>query len=215
MVQMWRIGGAARKTSRRRSIEKAMRRAAAGGTFDGAQALDEVSSADGKWDWALLGPDPHMLPLAGGGSGSIEGMASVMKQHAHSYGLMRMAFSEGDVTKVFYIFLHAADMDNIKSFAIKERGDAMLMEPKMEAAVRRYIDYDVKIDVNSQRECNVPSIIELLQDELRGRPVSNIISVENYIVPKPQVVEKRSSIKGLSLALPQARIAAQGQATEQ
>merc|ERR1740123_2059153 len=101
-----------------------------------------------------------------------------------------MAFSDGEAdAKVFYIFLHVTDLEHIKSFPIRERGGAMLMEPKMESAMRRYVDIDAKVDVSTQEECNVPFIIEALKGELHTHSFAKFIAVDNYVVPKPQIVE--------------------------
>lgn len=177
---------------RRRSIEKAMRRNEEGGIFDGEEALREVAKVDGKWNWAMVGPDPDDLPLSGGGLGNLSGMQGAMSQHAHSFGLMRLLFRNDSEEKTFYLFVHASDSANIKKFPMRTRGTAMMMEPKMEAAIKKFVPYDAKVDITSQEECTVDNMIAGLLEEERFE-YADLITKDNCVLPVEPTLPRRMS----------------------
>merc|ERR1719414_2584158 len=141
--------------------------------FTGEEALREVAKPDGQWNWALVGPDPVKLPLAGGGPGSVEEMRNSIGKHAHSYGLLRMTFGVGDKAKTKFLFIHAADDIDSGNFTARERGQALATEPAMHKAIYAMSAFAAKAQLHSPDECTVETLIAKLRAVARGLEEKN------------------------------------------
>lgn len=146
--------------------------------FSGEDALSEVGKDDGRWNWALVGPDPERLPLAGGGAKSIEEMRGVFGKQAHCFGLLRMSFGV-DNPETRFLYIHASDDIDSGNFSSVERGKAVAMEPKMEEAIRKFASFSAKIRLHSVEECTVESLVDKLRSVVRGVD-TEILTVENF-----------------------------------
>lgn len=167
--------------NRRANVNKAKNRAAQAGPaiFSGQDALNEVAKDDGLWNWVLIGPDPEVLPLSGGGKGSVDQMRQCIGKHAHSFGLLRMTFGVGADAKIKFMFIHASDPIDSGNYSAVERGQAMGMEPVMDKAIRNYCHFAAKVHVQSPEECTVEHLVSELAKVVRGVDAS-IITVENF-----------------------------------
>lgn len=142
---------------------RAMKRAEDGlAFFSGIPALCEVAKEDGKWSWALVGPDPIGMPLSGGGK-TIEEMQHAIGNHPHAFGLVRMRFGLGDKAQTKFLFIHASVTAGAGKFTMKERGQAMLMEPEMERVIKKFVPFSAKVRINSPEECTADFLIDQLQ----------------------------------------------------
>lgn len=165
---------------KRISVFKAMQRASMVGPsiFTGEEALAEVAKNSGKWNWALVGPNSGSLPLSGGGAGGVEEMRGVISKHPHSFGLLRMAFGFGDLTRTVFIFVHASDALNSGGFSMKERGAAMSIWPAMEAAVNKFTPCTAKVRIQYKAECTVEFLVGKLR-AIRGMD-SSLFTTAGY-----------------------------------
>jgi len=146
--------------------------------FTGEEALREVAKLDGQWNWALVGPDPVKLPLAGGGPGSVEEMRNSIGKHAHSYGLLRMTFGvEAATTKL--IFIHASDPIDSGNFSAAERGRALSVEPEMDKALRRFVAFSAKVTIHTPEDCTAEALVQKLQESKQGVS-GKMLTVENF-----------------------------------
>jgi hypothetical protein len=73
----------------------------------GEAALQEISSGDGKWNWALFGPDPNSMFIAGGAD-SAEGLIEALKARPNEvlYGWIRLAFGDEAHRQTQLVFVH-------------------------------------------------------------------------------------------------------------
>lgn len=138
-----------------------------------------MAKEDGSWDWALVGPDPETLPITGGGSVGLEELHGAAVGHANSFGLLRLHFGTGSSARCKWVFLHVC----VASMAVKERGQAMAIEPKMHKAIHAIRSFSARVQLLSQADCTVEWIVDQLQGALRHQVQdtdSEFISVTNY-----------------------------------
>jgi len=160
----------------------AKRRAEANGPdiFTGVAGLGEVAKIAGRWNWALVGPDPVELPLSGGGKGGIEEMRDSIGKHAHSFGLLRIQFGVGHEAKTKFLFIHASDPIDSGNFTQVQRGKAMAMVSKMEQLILTKAQYTAKIKLENPDECTAENVIAKMQAVVKGMG-SEGLDMENYI----------------------------------
>merc|ERR1712232_1519692 len=70
-----------------------------------AEALKSVGNITGKWNWAVVGADESILPLAGGGSGDFEETHDcIVEQLGKVFvGAIRLNFQNGLAVFVFVL----------------------------------------------------------------------------------------------------------------
>merc|ERR1719189_3526316 len=143
------------------SVDKAKQRAARGlkAFFYGKDALEEVAREEGIWNWALVGPNPDKLPLAGGGNGGVDEMRETVGRYPHSFGLLRMAFGVGDARKTKFCYIHAADDVDSGYFTSRQRGQAMAMEPHMAKVIHDISSVALKVQINCKEDCTIEHVI--------------------------------------------------------
>lgn len=189
-----------RLTVRRKNVSKAKKRAEEEeGFFTGEEALQEVAKDDGKWNWALIGPDHQELPLSAGGSNGIDEIRSAFAMQAHSFGLLRMSFGVEPEAITKWLFVHTVDESNSGNFSRMERGQAAAKAPQMEEALRKFVPYSAKIDLHSPEECTAENLIAKLLSGASGQD-AGLLTVEKFHAavtdwldkhPELQVKEKR------------------------
>lgn len=138
--------------------------------FTGRDALTAVASPDGHWNWALVGPDPECLPLAGGGSGSIDQMRGCLQKTGSAVlcGLLRLDFGTGRFKRSKYVFLNT-NIENLEEVSTAvARGKAIGKLPAMHKALAQFVKYTVQIEITQMEDINVTSIID------RVRKVSTV-----------------------------------------
>jgi hypothetical protein len=136
------------------------------GIFTGDEALKEVAKPDGVWDWALVGPDPTELRLSGGGVGGVEELRDAMYRQAHSFGLLRLVFTQGSSQKTRFIFIHAIDDIDTGNFNMRERGTAMMALSKMEQVIRTFVPISAKVHFTCQDDANTEFLLSRLRQLL-------------------------------------------------
>lgn len=164
--------------------------------FSGEEALREVAKPDGSWDWALLGPDPVKLPLAGGGMGGVDEMAGLVGQAAHSFGLLRMTFGTGAEAKTKCLFIHASDPLDSGNFTQAQHGRALANKPAMMKAVHGIAACAADVNIQSAEECTVENMISKLREEARGAE-AKLITVENFNAAVEQLREEHPEMQVL------------------
>jgi len=137
--------------------------------FSGEDALREVAKEDGRWNWALLGPDTTRLPLSGGGAGSVDEMREAIGNHAHSFGLLRMTFGVGTqvITKFIFVHVHAKGC----------RG--MMWKPQMRTAILRFTSFHSEETFFCPEECTLKPIVYRLRCSSWGVS-AKLITVEDF-----------------------------------
>lgn len=141
--------------------------------------MKEVARADGLWNWALVGPDPIELPLAGGGKGSIEEMRDTIGKFAHSFGLLRVEFGIPPEQKTRYLFIHASDPVDSGKFTAVQRGKAMAVVSKMESFIQGFVTCVAKIKIQSPDECTVENVVGKMLEVVKGMGAEEI-TLENF-----------------------------------
>lgn len=158
--------------------------------YSGDEALREVAKAEGKWCWALVGPDAENLQLSAGGSGPVEDMQEALGNHPCLFGLLRMSFAHEKGVKVKHIFIQASNTDDEDAgFTGRQRGQAMSKGSKMEEIIKKIVNTNVKIEITSTEECTLPWVIRTLQKVVSGFE-ANIVTEENFHKAKELEKEK-------------------------
>merc|ERR1719203_2738096 len=167
-------GRAMDQMTRHAAVETAKQQAEQAGPaiFRGEEALAEVAKLDGLWDWALVGPDPIRLPLAGGGFGGIEEMRAALGKHAHTFGLMRLTFGVGARATAKYLFIHASDSIDSGRFSALKHGQASAVEPQMRDAVYKFAAFSATVHINSAEECTVENLVDKLRDVADSKSIN-------------------------------------------
>lgn len=88
-------------------------------------------------------------------------MRAAFGNHAHCFGLLRMTFGAGQDAVTKFVFVHASDESG--QFSKVQRGKALVMEPEMDAAIRRFAPFSAKVRIHSKEECTVESLVENLR----------------------------------------------------
>lgn len=151
----------------------------------GRQALEAVASPKGQWNWALVGPDPKNLPLAGGGSGSIDEMRECLchqEKSAVLFGLLRLNFGTGRIRVNRHVFVMASGIDEAFSEGgggnMVARGKAMNKRPMMEKELDAIAHSHAKIVVQHKTDLSVEYIIETLKKSTTAD--AELVTVENF-----------------------------------
>jgi len=142
-------------------VLQAKQRATLGGPvfFSGEEALAEVAKKAGQWNWALVGPDPVNLPLSAGGAGGVEEMRDSIKNHAHSFGLLRMDFvgsNDGEVVRSVLLCVHTSHADG---FNIRERNKASSKRDEVMNRLEKFGKISMRIHFASEEDCNFEHVI--------------------------------------------------------
>jgi len=151
----------------------------------GREALEAVASPKGQWNWALVGPDPKNLPLAGGGSGSIDEMRECLchqEKSAVLFGLLRLNFGTGRIRVNRHVFVMASGIDEAFSQGegsnMVARGKAMNKRPMMEKELDAIAHSHAKIVVQHKTDLSVENIIETLKKSTTAD--AELVTVENF-----------------------------------
>lgn len=184
-----------RHTTRVRNISKAKNRAAQEvAFFTGEDAILEVIKDDGAWNWVLIGPDPETLPLSGGGPLGIDEMQGALGNMSHSFGLLRMSFGVGADNVTKWLFIHAVDEDNNAGASRMERGQAAAMEPQMEEAIRKFVPFSAKVNIQSREDCTVDVMLEKLTSVVNVMD-SAMLTKENFNASFQDYLDKHPDLK--------------------
>jgi len=140
--------------------------------LNGKEALRAVGEG-GRWNWALVGPDPEKLPLAGCGPGSCDELRACVAQHrgedADLYGLLRLNFGSGAAAQRRYVFLRV-----VGDAAGGPPSHTSKMLGAMEKALGAFASFNAKIEARDAQELSLESVISKLRsasavDELTAR----------------------------------------------
>lgn len=113
------------------------------GFFTGPAALAEVAKPDGTLNWAMVGSDVERLPLAGSGSGGVNGLKKALGEHPVSFALLRLAFKAGDTTYNQLVFISSVAGSRHKSKRQVNIGTKHQMKEEFEQFGA--IDFDLNI----------------------------------------------------------------------
>jgi len=171
--------------------------------FSGEDALKAVSQENGVWNWCFIAGDPEELPLAGGGSGSLDEMRECLAGQSDSsaalYGLLRLRFGTGRLARVKYIFVAATTLDDQPAReapadtggAVKSRiGRKSIagVRPQMQAAFQKYARFSCSLEITSIEDFTFDEIVD------RVKRVSTVdgdaINVENL---KAAIAEEKAA----------------------
>lgn len=134
----------------------------------GRDALKAVGLNDGCWNWALVGPDPEGLPLAGGGPGSIDEMRGCLaKQEAESgnsnfYGLLRLTFGTGRCTRRKFVFIRVSRVDDagLEAKVAARYGKAAAQRSLMEKALQEFARFTVTFEAMGIADLTLENVLE-------------------------------------------------------
>jgi len=133
----------------------------------GEEALKEVAKPGGVWDWALVGPMPEQLPLAGGGYKGVEELKLAVERRTHSFGLLRMTFSCVDRELTKLIQLQTAE----------ESTAAIDMDRSLSA----HAPVAVRLYVGCQEDCNAERFIEALHQAATSDEERSLLTMSCYM----------------------------------
>lgn len=180
--------------------------------LNGKDGLKEVGKKDGKWNWCLVGPNPEKLPLVGGGMGSIDDLRDCLarqeaemekeKQFVNFYGLMRLKFGTGRMSRIKYAFLQASRVDDkadevaaakaagggddeshtrgassLTSSAVKH-GQALGQRGAMEKALSEFAHFHLKIESTRLSDLSVENIVEKVK--AASTADAELVTVDGY-----------------------------------
>jgi len=130
--------------------------------------------------------DPQGLPLANGGSGSVEEMREFLSQNQDQVlsGLLRLGFGTGRLRRTKHALVHWVG----ERVAAVSRGRLLARRPDMERALGAGLACSVSIEVTCLEDLTLEVIIErvrrasILDDDVVGRdsPQQNVFSVESF-----------------------------------
>lgn len=131
--------------------------------FDsGRDALHEVVQQHGAWNWVLLKADPEKLPIAAGGSGSVDEMRECLANDYAGdvlFGLLRLNFGAGRLQRTKHVFVHAIG----SQVPVVKRGRLNLERPKMERAISAFANCSVAMEVKSLDDLTKDNLIQRLR----------------------------------------------------
>lgn len=131
----------------------------------GREALQAVGEAGGDWNWALVGPDPEELPLAGGGWGSCDDIRKCVEgsEHLNLFGALRLDFGAGKQMKRKFVFIHASRVDerssDDKGPSVRRHGQGMAQQGAMEKALSAFAKFAVTFEAKSLQDLELEAII--------------------------------------------------------
>jgi len=192
---------------------------------NGRDALKEVAEKEGRWNWVLVGPNPDVLPLVGGGSGSVEEMRECLakqeaeqkaeKQFANFYGLLRLRFGSGRMGRTKYVFVQASRFDENapqeeeetaarpglkrgNTMSAVRHGQAMSQRGAMEKALLEFVHFAAKIEATSLDDLVIGNVIEKVQKVSTAD--ADLLTMESYLIA---CEEFRAAHPELSKQLPE------------
>lgn len=152
----------------------------------GRQALRAVGDPFGPWNWVLVHSDPAALPLAGGGSGSVEEMAEFLCQHQDQVlsGLLRLGFGTGRLRRTKHVLVHWVG-DGVGAVS---RGRMMAKRPEMEKVLGCGLACSVSLELTRLEDLTLEGTIErvrkasIIDDDVVGAdaPPQSALSVESF-----------------------------------
>jgi len=168
---------------------------------NGPEALKQVGSEKGAWNWCLIGADPKELPLAGGGAGFVDEMRDCLITHGHAvlFGLIRCAFtrhckSAADGLTFKWVFV-SATLDGGTMTAV-QRGRAVSKRPVMEKAIKGFAHTVLSLDLTDAEDLTTDFVVSKLNAISKGAS-DGVLQIPAYesapvIMPAFQVEDKKS-----------------------
>jgi len=116
----------------------------------GEEALREVARPDGDWDWALVGPMPSLLPLAGGGQKGPDELKHVAAQRPNTFGLLRLTFGTRKDALTKFVYIYTAEETTC--------------EPDMCEAVGQFVDsLAARVRLLCPEDCSPECLVEAIR----------------------------------------------------
>jgi len=169
----------------------------------GRQALRAVGDPLGPWNWVLVDSDPAALPLAGGGSGSVEEMAEFLGRHQDRVlsGLLRLGFGTGRLRRTKHVLVHWVG----ESVSAVSRGRLMAKRPEMEKVLGDSLACSVGMELTRLEDFTLEGTIErvrkasVIDDDVvcADNPAQSAVSVESF---REALLEEQSRCRPERLA---------------
>jgi len=164
--------------------------------FTGEAAMREVAKADGQWSWAVVGPNPKLLPFCGAGLGGLEEMGVCLTDNPHCFGLMRLTFGVGAEARAKFAFVFTKHTDN-------EDGQAAIVH-RMAEAIDAFAPCQARALLCSLRECEatMERVIHQIQDT-SSEAERELVTIEQFNAAKEQYKRAHPDLAQESLLWPQ------------
>jgi hypothetical protein len=151
----------------------------------------------------LVHSDPAALPLAGGGSGSVEEMAEFLGEHQDQIlsGLLRLGFGTGRLRRTKHVLVHWVG----EGVSAVSRGRLMAKRPEMEKVLGSGLACSVSLELTRLEDLTLEGTIErvrkasIIDDDVVGAdaPGQSALSVESF---REALLEEQSRRRSEGLA---------------
>lgn len=173
---------------------------------NGSDALRQVGSEKGAWNWCLIGADAKKLPLVGGGAGFVDEMRACLEKHAHAvlFGLIRCAFTKVKGEHLMYKWVLVSAALDVGTMNAVQRGRAVSKRPVMEHAIKSFAHYVLTLDLTDAQDLTVDFVVSRLSAISKGASDGElqILACESSPLVMPKVIvdchPRRPEVRGHS-----------------